>query len=104
MNNSKAESKRIQKKQGGHHLPPNAPAQPLDDTDRNTDKIIKPVHNKERLEEDDEQSEGQSSTDLQDHRAGANDPVDGKEELPEGLARPQIGPDHKERTTNARKK
>ena len=37
------EEKRIQEKQGGHHLPPHADeAPPLDDTDRNTDKIIKP--------------------------------------------------------------
>jgi len=37
------EKQRIQKKQGGHHLPPRPEdGPPLDDTDRNTDKIIKP--------------------------------------------------------------
>jgi hypothetical protein len=39
----KAEEKRIQEKQGGHHMPPRpGDAEPLDDTDRNTDKVIKP--------------------------------------------------------------
>jgi hypothetical protein len=34
---------RIQKKQGGHHYPPRPEdGPPMDDTDRNTDKIIKP--------------------------------------------------------------
>lgn len=43
----KSEQDRIQKKQGGHHLPPRADdGPPLDDTDRNTDKIIKPAQNK----------------------------------------------------------
>lgn len=37
------ERKRIQDKQGGHHMPPRPEDEaPLDDTDRNTDKIIKP--------------------------------------------------------------
>jgi hypothetical protein len=42
-NLSEAERNRIQEKQGGHHYPPrpeNGP--PMDDTDRNTDKVIKP--------------------------------------------------------------
>jgi hypothetical protein len=40
---SEEEKQRIQKKQGGHHMPPRpADGPPLDDTDRNTDKIIKP--------------------------------------------------------------
>ena len=39
----KADEKRIQEKQGGHHLPAREDdPPPLDDTDRNTDKIIKP--------------------------------------------------------------
>ena len=38
------ERERIQHKQGGHHMPPRPEdGPPLDDTDRNTDKIIKPV-------------------------------------------------------------
>jgi hypothetical protein len=37
-----AEQARIQAKQGGHHLPPRAEKAPLDDTDRNSDKVIKP--------------------------------------------------------------
>jgi hypothetical protein len=38
-----AERERIQKKQGGHHYPPRPEdGPPMDDTDRNTDKIIKP--------------------------------------------------------------
>jgi hypothetical protein len=37
------ERDRIQKKQGGHHYPPRPEdGPPMDDTDRNTDKIIKP--------------------------------------------------------------
>lgn len=36
------DAERIQHKQGGHHLPPHDDAPALDDTDRNTDKIIKP--------------------------------------------------------------
>lgn len=43
----KVEEQRIQEKQGGHHMPPRADDDPpLDDTDRNTDKIIKPSQNK----------------------------------------------------------
>jgi hypothetical protein len=43
MNSDKEEQDRIQKKQGGHHYPPRPEdGPPLDDTDRNTDKIIKP--------------------------------------------------------------
>ena len=40
------EKERIQEKQGGHHYrsPEEEPA--LDDTDRNTDKIIKPNENR----------------------------------------------------------
>ena len=39
----KDDEKRIQHKQGGHHMPPRADdPPPLDDTDRNSDKIIKP--------------------------------------------------------------
>jgi hypothetical protein len=42
------ERKRIQEKQGGHHMPPDPDDHPaLDDTDRNTDKIIKPAQNKQ---------------------------------------------------------
>ena len=38
-----SEEKRIQEKQGGHHMPPKRDdGAPLDDTDRNTDKVIKP--------------------------------------------------------------
>jgi len=81
---------RIQKKQGGHHLRSQDSQPPLDDTDRNTDRIIKPVHNAERLKQAAEQPESQAP-------AGAYDPVTGKEELPEGLARPRVGPDHKKR-------
>jgi hypothetical protein len=36
----------IQKKQGGHHLLSTDDTLPLDDTDRNTDKIIKPSQQK----------------------------------------------------------
>ncbi|MGN6285476.1 MAG: hypothetical protein ACTHM2_10030 [Afipia sp.] len=86
---------RIQKKQGGHHLRSQDSQPPLDDTDRNTDRIIKPVHNAERLKQAAEQPENQAPADLQARRAGAYDPVTGKEELPEGLARPRVGPDHK---------
>lgn len=43
----KAEEKRIQEKQGGHHWPGNADDPPaMDDTDRNTDKVIKPSRRK----------------------------------------------------------
>jgi hypothetical protein len=43
MISDKEEQDRIQKKQGGHHYPPRPEdGPPLDDTDRNTDKIIKP--------------------------------------------------------------
>ena len=46
----KAEKERIQKKQGGHHMPPEPNDGPaLDDTDRNTDKVIKPNENKRPL-------------------------------------------------------
>jgi len=39
----KREERRIQEKQGGHHLPPRPDdAPPMDDTDRNSDKVIKP--------------------------------------------------------------
>ena len=38
-----SEEKRIQEKQGGHHMPPKPDdGAPLDDTDRNSDKVIKP--------------------------------------------------------------
>lgn len=37
------ERERIQNKQGGHRMPPRPDdAPPLDDTDRNSDKVIKP--------------------------------------------------------------
>lgn len=36
------EARRIQKKQGGHHLPPRDDEPAMDDTDRNSDRIIKP--------------------------------------------------------------
>jgi hypothetical protein len=37
------EGQRIQQKQGGHHMPPKPDdGPPLDDTDRNSDKVIKP--------------------------------------------------------------
>jgi hypothetical protein len=40
---SEEERKRIQEKQGGHHyLPGKDDGPPMDDTDRNTDKVIKP--------------------------------------------------------------
>ncbi|MGX9425476.1 MULTISPECIES: hypothetical protein [Bradyrhizobium] len=43
----KEEQKRIQEKQGGHHMPPRPDdGPPLDDTDRNTDKVIKPSRRK----------------------------------------------------------
>lgn len=46
----KTERDRIQQKQGGHHMPPRPDdAPPLDDTDRNTDKIIKPSEQDDRL-------------------------------------------------------
>ena len=38
-----SEEKRIQEKQGGHHMPPKPDdGAPLDDTDLNSDKVIKP--------------------------------------------------------------
>lgn len=41
------EERRIQDKQGGHHLAPEPEdGPPLDHTDRNTDKIIKPNQNR----------------------------------------------------------
>jgi hypothetical protein len=43
MIHDKEERDRIQKKQGGHHYPPRPEdGPPMDDTDRSTDKIIKP--------------------------------------------------------------
>jgi len=43
----KDEQRRIQEKQGGHHMPPHPDdGPPLDDTDRNTDKVIKPSRRK----------------------------------------------------------
>lgn len=44
----KDEEKRIQEKQGGHHLPPRSDDAPMDDTDRNTDKVIKPSQRETR--------------------------------------------------------
>jgi hypothetical protein len=42
-NLSEAERNRIQAKQGRHHYPPRPEdGPPMDDTDRNTDKVIKP--------------------------------------------------------------
>jgi hypothetical protein len=38
----KKDEKRAQDKQEGHSLPPNATENPMDDTDRNTDKVIDP--------------------------------------------------------------
>lgn len=38
----KKDEKREQAKQGGHHLPPKATENPMDDTDRNSDKTIDP--------------------------------------------------------------
>jgi hypothetical protein len=32
-----------QRSEGGHHLPPHATENPMDDTDRNSDKVIKPT-------------------------------------------------------------
>lgn len=44
------EKKRIQQKQGGHHMPPRPEdGPPLDDTDRGTDKIIQPVRRDKEL-------------------------------------------------------
>ena len=41
--NEKADQARIQNKQGSHHMPSRSDdGPPLDDTDRNTDKFIKP--------------------------------------------------------------
>jgi hypothetical protein len=46
-NLSEAERKRIQEKQGGHHYPPRPDdSPPMDDTDPNTDKVIKPSRRK----------------------------------------------------------
>jgi hypothetical protein len=43
----KEERQRIQQKQGGHHMPPKPDdGPPLDDTDRNSDKVIKPSQRK----------------------------------------------------------
>jgi hypothetical protein len=43
MPTDKEDRERIQKKQGGHHYPPRPEdGPPMDDTDRNTDRIIKP--------------------------------------------------------------
>ena len=43
MEKDRDEQRRIEEKQGGHHLPPRGDdPPPLDDTDRNTDKVIKP--------------------------------------------------------------
>jgi hypothetical protein len=36
------DKKRGQDKQEGHRLPPNPTENPMDDTDRNTDKVIDP--------------------------------------------------------------
>lgn len=46
------EEERIQKKQGGHHYRSSREDAPLDDTDRNTDKVIKPQQNKHPREEE----------------------------------------------------
>jgi hypothetical protein len=47
MKEKSEEEERIQKKQGGHHMPPRPEdGPPLDDTDRNTDKVIKPSSRK----------------------------------------------------------
>jgi hypothetical protein len=47
MKEKSEEQERIQKKQGGHHMPPRPEdGPPLDDTDRNTDKVIKPSSRK----------------------------------------------------------
>ncbi len=44
------EKKRIQQKQGGHHMPPRPEdGPPLDDTDRGTDKIIQPTQRDREL-------------------------------------------------------
>lgn len=44
---AQSEKQRIQRKQGGHHMPPQpGDGPPPDDTDRNTDKIIKPKRNR----------------------------------------------------------
>jgi hypothetical protein len=44
------EKKRIQQKQGGHHMPPRPEdGPPLDDTGRGTDKIIQPVRRDKEL-------------------------------------------------------
>ena len=46
-NLSEAERKRIQEKQGGHHYPPHPEDRPpIDDTDRNSDNVIKPSKRK----------------------------------------------------------
>ncbi len=45
----KSENDRVQRKQGGHHMPPKQDdGPPLDDTDRNTDKVIKPGQRRPR--------------------------------------------------------
>jgi hypothetical protein len=47
MPDDKDEQKRIQEKQGGHHMPPRPnDGPPMDDTDRNTDKVVKPSQRK----------------------------------------------------------
>jgi hypothetical protein len=38
----KRDETRVPDKQEGHHLPPNPTENPMDDTDRNTDKVIDP--------------------------------------------------------------
>jgi hypothetical protein len=48
------EKERIQEKQGGHHYRSGDQEPALDDTDRNTDRIVKPSENKRpRKDEDD---------------------------------------------------
>ena len=39
---NKDEKRVREKQQGGHHLPPNTTENPMDDTDRNSDKVIDP--------------------------------------------------------------
>lgn len=46
------EDERIQNKQGGHHYRSSREDAPLDDTDRNTDKVIKPRQNKHPREDE----------------------------------------------------
>jgi hypothetical protein len=38
----KDEKRSQDEKPGGHHLPPKATENPMDDTDRNSDKVIEP--------------------------------------------------------------